>query len=447
MGYPQHLYSKGEAAMARTITIALIGVGTVGGGVHHLIETNSETLRGRTGLDIRIATICDLAVEKVRAAAPGARVTADYREVLGDPGIDIVIELIGGIEPAKTIILEALRKGRHVVTANKKLLAEQGDDIFKLANGKGPSLGFEASVGGGIPCIAALKHGLVGNRIESVTGILNGTTNYILSRMQDEGLSFDEALKKAQQKGFAEADPTFDIEGFDAGHKIAILSMIAYNRRIAYKDISIEGITGIEALDIAYAREMGYVIKLLGVSKFLDGSVDIRVHPAMLPLLHPLASVRNEFNAVMFRGDMTGPVTLFGRGAGSNPTASAVVSDVVRIAGGGSVSESAIVAIEEARILAPEQRTCRYYLRINTEDRPGIFARIASVLASLEISIASALQKESEVNHVPVVIMTHEAPEAGMLKAVAEINAFEFVSGPATLIRVEDLPPEGERHG
>lgn len=433
--------------MSRNINIGLIGFGTVGSGVHHLIEANGETLRGRTGLNIRIATICDLAVEKVRAAAPGARVIAGYEEVLNDPGIDIVIELIGGIEPAKTIITGALRKGKHVVTANKKLLAEQGDEIFKLANGKGPSLGFEASVGGGIPCIEALKHGLVGNKIESVTGILNGTTNYILTRMQDEGLSFHDALAKAQQKGFAEADPTFDIEGYDAGHKIAILSMIAYNRRIAYKDISIEGITGIDALDMAYAREMGYVIKLLGVSKFVDESVDIRVHPAMMPLLHPLASVRNEFNAVMFRGDMTGPVTLFGRGAGSNPTASAVLSDVVRIAGRESIPESAIVMIEDAKILAPERRTCRYYLRINTEDRPGIFAKIASVLAKFEISIASVIQKEGEAHYVPVVIMTHESPESRMLKAVEEINAFDFVSGSATLIRVEDLPPEGERHG
>ncbi|HDP80634.1 MAG TPA: homoserine dehydrogenase, partial [Spirochaetes bacterium] len=408
--------------MRKKINIGIVGFGTVGSGLLHVLKRNSELIGLRSDIDITVKTICDLDIKKVKSAAPGVTITDDWKSVTADSDIHTVVELIGGIEPAKTIILEALRAGKNVVTANKKLLAEEGRDIFDLLGETTARLGFEASVGGGIPCVLSLRRGMVGNVIKELMGILNGTTNYILTRMQEDGLSFDQALKDAQEKGFAEADPTFDIEGYDAGHKIALLSMLAYNKKIDYRAIPIEGITKIGALDILYAREMGYVIKLLGISKLEGGAVDIRVQPTMLPRTHPLASVRNEFNAVMFDGDMTGPVTLYGKGAGSHPTASAVVSDIVQIARQEKEEKGGVRAIEEARYLPAEQRVSRYYIRLHTEDRSGILTKISGVLARYDISIASVIQKESDMPHVPLVIMTHQAGEAGMMKAMEEIR-------------------------
>jgi homoserine dehydrogenase len=425
------------------VNVGLIGFGTVGSGVHHLLERNGAIIGQRTDFDIRIKTICDLDSARVKAKAPGASVVSDWRKIVSDPEIHTVVELIGGIDPAKSIILEALAAGKNVVTANKKLLAEQGEEIFALANDGKAALGFEAAVGGGIPCIAALKSGLVGNRVMSVMGILNGTTNYILTRMQEESLSFEAALADAQARGFAEADPTFDIEGYDAGHKIAILSMIAFNKKIDYRAISIEGITKIGSFDILYAREMGYRIKLLGIGKRAGDRLDIRVHPTMLPVRHPLASVQNEFNAVMITGDMTGPVSLNGKGAGSHPTASAVMSDIVRIAERAGCPGGAISFLGEASYIQPGERLSRYYMRVHTEDSPGILAKIAGVLAGYDISIASVIQKESDMPHVPLVIMTHGAHEEGLFKAVREINTFDFVEGDATVIRVEDYTSDG----
>ncbi len=430
--------------MQNKISIGLIGFGTVGSGLYHVLKQNRSLIAKRSGVDIELKTICDLETEKVKSATSGVGVTDRWNDIVEDPEIRTVVELIGGIEPAKTVIMAALRSGKNVVTANKKLLAEAGEDIFDLVGRSGVQLGFEASVGGGIPCILSLKHGLVGNNVRSVTGILNGTTNYILTRMQEEAMSFEQALKDAQSKGFAEADPTFDIEGYDAGHKIALLSMLAYSKKIDYKAVPIQGITGIGAMDILYAREMGYVIKLLGISKFVDGFVDIRVHPAMLPVRHPLASVRNEFNAIMFNNDMTGPVTLYGKGAGSHPTASAVVSDIVQIARHGEGEAAAARTPDEARYLPPERRRSRYYIRVHTEDRPGILAKISGVLAHYNISIASVIQKESNMPHVPLVIMTHKAQESGIRDAIKEIGGFGFVDGKVTLIGVEDYITEGE---
>jgi homoserine dehydrogenase len=430
--------------MNKSVGVGLVGFGTVGSGVYRLLEQNADIIQQRTGINVALKIICDLDTERLRSQVTGVRTTSDWKEVVESPDVDIVVELIGGIEPARTILLAAAAKGKHMVTANKKLLAEAGSEILEKTSSGSPDLGFEASVCGGIPCILALRSGLVGNRVKSVMGILNGTTNYILTMMQDEGLSFEDALRDAQKKGFAEADPTFDVEGFDAGHKIAILSMLAYNRSINYKSITIEGITGIGTQDIDNAREMGYVIKLLGISKWVDGQIDIRVHPTMLPSKHPLAPVRNEFNAVMFNSDMTGPVTFNGKGAGSLPTASAVVSDIVRIAGGQSYRKGTPGTIEPAAYLAPEKRQSRYYIRVHTEDRPGILSRIAGVLAHSGISISSVIQKESNMPHVPLVIMTHRASEAGMLNAIREIGTFPFVEGKPTLIRVEDNNQDGE---
>ncbi len=423
--------------MGRLIKAGLIGFGTVGSGVYELIKKNRSIIAGRTGIDIEIAAICDTRADEVRKIAGGIAVTGDWHEIVSDPRIDIVIELIGGIEPARSIIVEALQNGKDVVTANKKLLAEAGEAIFPAAYSKGRAVGFEASVGGGIPCILALTSGLVGNSISEVVGILNGTTNYILTTMDEKGLTFETALKGAQELGFAEADPTFDIEGYDAAHKTAIVAMLAFNRRIDYASIRKEGITRISDLDIRYAREMGYVIKLLGIAKQADGEIDIRVHPTMLHHTHPLASVRNEFNAVMFVGDMTGPVTLTGKGAGSLPTASAVVSDIVRIARNGSNAGAATPDLEEANYLPPEKRLSRYYMRVHVEDSPGILSKISGVLGKNNISIASVMQKEQSSAFVPLVIMTHRARESGILASIEEMRTYSFIEN-ITLIRVED---------
>ncbi len=418
--------------------IGLIGFGTVGNGVYNLLKHNAEIVRERTGIDVKIKTICDLRTDVVERITDGAAVTSDWKTVVEDPAIDIVIELIGGIEPAKSIILEALRRGKSVVTANKKLLAEDGTEIFETA-ARGPAtLGFEASVGGGIPCVMALRYGLVGNRVRSVMGILNGTTNYILSRMEDGELSFQEALKDAQSRGFAEADPTFDIEGYDTGHKITLLSMLAFNRSIDYRSLTIEGITKISRIDISYAAEMGYKIRLLGIAKVLGDRIDIRVHPTMLPEKHPLAAVRNEFNAVLYDGDMTDPVILYGKGAGGSPTASAVVSDVVQIMEKGGGMAPVPLISGAVKYLPADERVSRYYLRIHTEDRSGILSKISGTLGAHDISISSVIQKEVDSIHVPLIIMTHKAKEEGMIKAVEEMKNFEFVKNHIMMIRVED---------
>jgi homoserine dehydrogenase len=422
----------------KDIKIGLIGFGTVGSGVYDVVKENAGIIAGRTGFSPIIKTICDLNTELIKKTAPDVVITDKWEEVTSDPDIDVIVELIGGITPARKIIISALNSGKAVVTANKKLLAEDGAEIFETAGKTGNYLGFEASVAGGIPCLLALTKGLVANNVKSVIGILNGTTNYILSKMQDQGLPFAVALADAQEKGFAEADPTFDIEGFDAGHKISILSMLAYGKAVDYKSISIEGITRISEIDIAFAKDMGYIIKLLGVSNMIDGKIDIRVHPAMIPVTHPLASVRNEFNAVMYDCDMTGPVTFYGRGAGGRPTASAILSDVIQAAVYKGIDQKAFTTSIKAEYLKPGSRFLNYYMRIHSEDSPGILSKISGVLGNYNISIASVIQKAAAGKHVPLIIVTHEAQEEAMMKAVKEIENFEFVTGDVTLIRVED---------
>lgn len=423
------------------IRCGLIGFGTVGSGVYTLLQKHRTDIYKKTGVDIELVTICDVRDIKDTVNVP---VTGSWQDVINDASIDVVIELIGGIEPAKTIILSALNAGKSVVTANKKLLAESGDDIFAASQKAKGALAFEAAIGGGIPCVAALRNGLVGNAIQSVVGILNGTTNYILTRMAEDGMSFDEALKLAQAKGYAEADPTFDIEGFDAAHKIALLSMLAYNVRVSMQNIYIEGITKITSLDIKYAHEMGYTIKLLGVSRMVDDKLDIRLQPVMIPFTHPLASVRNEFNAVMYNGDMTGAVTLYGKGAGSLPTASAVVSDVVSIAQKQNGIKDSVYIANDAQYLSSDDRMLRYYVRLHTEDRAGILSKISGVFASYNISIASVIQKEVNAPYVPLVITTHAAREAAMRKAKQDIEQFNFVNGQVMVIPIEDFNSTGE---
>ena len=423
------------------VRCGLIGFGTVGSGVYHLLEKHRGDILKKTGIDIELVKICDVRNIASMVTIP---VTGKWEDIIYDTTIDTVIELIGGTEPAKSIIVSALKAGKNVVTANKKLLAENGDEIITASMSAKGSLAFEAAIGGGIPCVAALRNGLVGNSIQSVVGILNGTTNYILTRMSEDDMTFSEALELAQDKGYAEADPTFDIEGYDAAHKIVLLSMLAYNVGVSMKQVYVEGITNITALDITYAHEMGYTIKLLGVSRMLDGKLDIRLQPVMIPLTHSLASVRNEFNAIMYHGDMTGPVTLYGKGAGSFPTASAVVSDIVSIAQKQHGGKDCIYIEKDAEYISPEYRMLRYYIRLHSEDRAGILSKIAGVLGGYNISIASVIQKEAITEYVPIVITTHRANEAGMRKAKNEIERFSFVNGHVMIIPIEDFDNTGE---
>jgi len=422
--------------MKKIINIGIVGFGTVGEGVYRLIKNNADTIALRSGITLKVKTICDLRAAEIKTSFPEISITDKWNDITEDSDIDIVIEVIGGISPAKEIIIDALHKGKNVVTANKKLLAEEGESILKTIVETGNSLGFEAAVGGGIPCILALRKGMVGNHIKSIVGILNGTTNYILTRMEDDGISFLDALKDAQKKGFAETDPTFDIEGYDAGHKISILAMLSYGKSIDFKTVPIEGISNISPFDITHAKDMGYIIKLLGIAKFKDNTLDIRVHPTMIPEDHPLASVRNEFNSIMFDGDMTGAIMLNGRGAGSLPTASAIVSDVIQLSGKNDYNG---ILSGKAELMSPEERISRYYLRLQTEDSPGILSQISGVLGVHNISIASVMQKEVTEGSVPLIIVTHEAVESNMIKCIEEIENFAFIKEKVILIRVEDF--------
>jgi len=428
--------------MKRVIKIGIIGFGTVGRGVYELVNRNSRTIYSKSGIEIQIRAVCDLEASRLAHCA-GIKTTDRWQDITEDDEIDITVELIGGIHPAKDIILDSLQRGKNVVTANKKLIAEQGAEILEAISQTGGSIGFEAAVGGGIPCIMALQKGLVGNNIRSITGILNGTTNYILSRMEDSSVSFEDALKDAQRLGFAEADPTFDVEGYDAGHKISIMAMLSYGRSIEFQDIPIEGISQISPVDITCARDMGYTIKLLGIAKNSNGSLDIRVHPTMIPQEHPLASVRYEFNSIMLDGDMTGPVVLNGRGAGSSATASAIVSDIIQLSESPSFHGR---FIGRANLMSPEERISRYYIRLLTQDSPGILSRISGTLGRNNISIASVMQKEVNSDFIPLMIVTHEASEGSMLRCIEEIQGFSFVKEKITLIRVEDFnKPEKQR--
>lgn len=422
----------------KKVKVGLIGLGTIGMGVYKLLGQNAGTLTNKTGVSVELATVCDNRPD-VLAAVQNVNTTTDWHDVVGDPDIDVVVELIGGLKPAEDIVLAALAAGKHVVTANKKLLAEKSFEIFAANIKAEGALKFEAAVGGGIPCLLALTVGMAANRIISIKGILNGTTNYILTQMEERGLPFAQALKDAQDKGFAEADPTFDIEGFDAGHKICLLAMLACGVIADYSQINIEGISRISDLDIKYARDMGYVIRLLGIAKISGGAMDISVHPTMLPALHPLASVRNEFNAVMFDGDMTGPVILYGKGAGAMPTASAVVSDIAQIANNPSSHKINYAENPSPPFASLEDRVSRYYLRMYTKDEPGILAKIAGVLGEESISIASLIQRETrDDNFVPLIFTTHKVNEAAMMKAADKINASDFVSENIFIIRIED---------
>ncbi|MBI3636801.1 MAG: homoserine dehydrogenase [Candidatus Rokubacteria bacterium] len=430
----------------KEVGLGLLGLGTVGAGVVKLLESQRATLEERVGGRLALRSIADLDLTTAREGLDLKKLPLgnDAAHVLDDPRIQIVIELIGGLEPARSFILRALAAGKHVVTANKALLAHHGAELYAEARRRGVTLAFEAAVAGGIPLLRAVKEGLVANRIRSVFGIVNGTCNYILSKMTDEGLDFGLVLKEAQAHGYAEADPTLDIEGMDSAHKLQILVSLAFRTFIDLKDIHTEGITKVTQGDIAYARELGYRIKLLAIAKASDGGVEVRVHPTLIRATSPLAAVSGVFNAVFITGDAVGDLMFYGRGAGQLPTASAVWSDIVEIARNiaHGIPSLAIELPSVGAQALPQQPMeairCSYYLRVMAQDRPGVLSRVAGILGENDISITSVLQKERAASGaVPVVMMTHEARERDMRAALAAIDRLRVVATPTAMIRVE----------
>jgi len=423
------------------VKVGIIGFGTVGAGTVKVIFQNSGLIKKRTGLDIEIAKIADLDIKRDRGIRlPEGILTTDASEIIDDPGIDIVVELIGGIRPAKDFILRAIRNKKHVVTANKALLAEEGEEIFQEAKRNGVMLGFEASVAGGIPIIKVVREGLVANRFLSIYGIINGTSNYILTRMTAEGLSFKEALSEAQRLGYAEADPTLDVEGIDASHKLTILASLAFGIPLSYKSIYREGITGITPLDINFAKELGYSIKLLAIAKLADGELELRVHPTMVPEDYLISKVDGVFNAIYVEGDAVGPTLYYGRGAGDMPTGSAVVSDIVDIAKRLSSPEPARMAEAYGDVILKDmgEIVSMYYFRFTALDRPGVLSKISGILGEHNISIASVIQKGRRIGGaVPLVILTHMAMEKDVLKALSEIDRLSVVADRSFFLRVE----------
>jgi homoserine dehydrogenase len=432
----------------KEILIGIVGAGTVGGGVIKILQQRLERIKNELGLPVRLARIADKDASRLSHLPVGdALCSADPQDILNDGAIQIVIELVGGTTFAKDLVLSAIDKGKHVITANKALLAEHGPRIFEASAKKGVSVHFEAAVGGGMPVIKTIREGLVGNEIFSVTTIINGTCNYILSKMCSEGVAFTNALKDAQKKGYAETDPTLDVSGVDTGHKVAIIASLVSGGYVPFSSISIEGITGISKEDITFARELGYTIKLLGIIKknVSAGDLDVRVHPAMLHDDHILASVSNAYNAVLIEGDAVGRILLYGKGAGEMPSASAVVSDIVDVAR--NILGATPVRIPTRHYSASrsvpvkpiDSVTSRYYLHFTVLDRPGVLASITGYLGQEGISLASVMQKEGFPERgVPIVILTHESAEKNLRAALANIEKMDYIKHRTQVIRIED---------
>lgn len=421
--------------------VGIIGLGTVGGSVYKVLNQNQEKIEKEVGLPVRVKKVFDLNQKRYEElSVPLEQRANSVEEVLNEREVSIVVELIGKIEPAKTIILDSLKRGKSVVTANKELLALHGEELLSTAAKNGVDLLFEASVGGGIPIIKPLKESLAGNRVQEVMGIVNGTTNYILSRMSEESCSFAEALKEAQDKGYAEADPSADIEGRDAASKIAILASIAFNSRVLSTQVYCEGISKITAQDIKYAKELGFVIKLLAVGKEENGLIDVRVHPALIPVSHPLASVEKVYNAIYVKGDVVGEVMFFGPGAGGLAAASSVVGDIIDIARNlkfkclGKVGCTCF----ESKVVRPiEELVTRYYILMEVLDRPGVLASIAGEFGKAQVSLASVIQKETFGERAELVFMTHKTIERSLRQAIEAIKKLPVVSEVKNVIRVE----------
>ena len=430
------------------IKVGLLGLGTIGTGVAKLLMTNADLIAAKVGARITLKKVADLDITSDRGITlPEGILTTNADEVLADPEISVVIELIGGYEPAKRFVLKAIENGKHVVTANKALLALHGDEIYPAAARKGVEVLFEAAVGGGIPVISAIRGNMAANNFSNIFGILNGTCNYILTRMTKEGVDFADVLKKAQELGYAEADPTFDIEGVDTAHKLALLVSLCFGTRVTFGDIHTEGISSLSSVDIKFAKDFGYKIKLLAIGKRDGDRVEARVHPTMIPVNNPLADVDGAFNAIRFTGDFIGPVMFYGRGAGMDPTASAVVGDIIEVARNimaGIGRRCAPLGYRDEAIstlaLKPMgEIESKYYIRFSAVDRPGVLAKISGVLGRCDISIESMVQSARMAGEeVPIVIMTHEALESDVRKALDEIDTFDIITQKSQLIRIED---------
>ena len=434
----------------KRINLGLIGWGTIGAGVTKVLEQASTSLAKRLGAELYIKKIADLDINTPRdVSIPKDRLTQNAEDILSDPEIQIVIELIGGIEPARQFILDAISAGKQVVTANKALLAEHGFEIFESARVKTVDIGFEASVGGGIPIIRAITEGLVSNRIKSIYGIINGTANYILTRMYEEKKDFKVVLAEAQKLGYAEADPSYDIKGIDTAHKLAILSTLAFGTGVRLDQIYTEGIERISLLDLSFASELGYKIKLLALAKNDQDGLEVRVHPTMIPKDNMLASVDGVYNAIYIIGGFTGPTMFYGQGAGQLPTASAVMSDIVEIARNVLHSSTGMITPVVHKALESNDKPIKdirkirsdYYLRFSAMDRPGVLSAIAGILGEHNISISSVIQKgRGEKGGVPIIMMTHEAQESDLQSALSEIDCMPMVLDKTLCIRIESLP-------
>lgn len=432
------------------IKVGLLGIGTVGSGTYNVLKRNQEEIRRRAGRGIEIAIVADLNTERARELTNGeVEIVSDANEVVNRPDIDIVIELIGGYGIARELVLKAIENGKHVVTANKALLAVHGNEIFEAARRKGVIVAFEAAVAGGIPIIKALREGLTANRIQWIAGIINGTTNFILSEMRDKGLDFDVVLKEAQQLGYAEADPTFDIEGVDAAHKVTLMSAIAFGMPVQFDKAHVEGITKLAATDIKYAEELGYRIKLLGITRRRDDGVELRVHPTLVPAARLIANVEGAMNAVLVQGDAVGATLYYGKGAGAEPTASAVIADLVDVTRLHTADPNHRVPhlafqpdeLSSVPVLPIEEINSSYYLRMRVSDETGVLAEITRILAEGGISIDAMLQKESREGEpqTDIIILTHITREKHVNAAIAKIEALQTVLSDVTRLRMEEL--------
>ena len=433
----------------KTVNIGLLGLGTVGGGTLNVLVRNADEISRRTGKNIRVT--CAAAKSYDPAGLDGldsVTIHDDAGKVLADPDVDIVVELIGGYSPAREFVLEAIANGKHVVTANKALIAMHGEEIFAAAREKGVAVAFEAAVGGGIPIIKSLREGLAGNHIEWLAGIINGTGNFILTEMRDKGREFADVLSEAQKLGYAEADPTFDVEGIDAAHKLAILGSLAFGMPLKFDATYTEGITKIEPSDVTYAGELGYRIKHLGIARRTERGVELRVHPTLIPHKRLLANVDGVMNAVLVKGDMVGPTLYYGAGAGSLPTASAVVADIIDVARALDCPQSFVPtqgynndAIEDIAVLPIGEVETSFYLRMLAHDEPGVMAEVSTTLAEAGISIEAMRQYESVTDdgYVPLVMLTHSVTERIMDETIARIEALPRIKGSVVRIRMEHL--------
>ncbi len=432
-----------------SVKLGLIGLGTVGAGVVQLLERNGETIARKLGRPLALTCVASRSINTKPHPSLGAvRVSTDPWSVVQTPDVDVVLELIGGIEPARALILEAIKRGKDVITANKALLAQHGEEIFAAAEARGVSVGFEASVAGGIPIIRTLREGLAGDRNRALFGIVNGTCNYILTTMSEEEEEFETVLRHAQEQGLAEADPSFDIDGIDAAHKLTLLAMLAFGVHVPFASVYVEGIRHISQTDILFAREFGYGIKLLAIAKEEHGSLDVRVHPTMIPRTSLLAGVGGAYNAIFVQGEALGSSLYFGRGAGSLPTATAVIADTIEIARNHETAPRLRVPplglpwqdLKTASLRPIDELVCEYYLRFMAVDRPGVLARVAGILGEHDISIASVIQRGRSENEatVPLVMRTHAAKEHNLKAALCLVDQLPIVQGKSVSIRIEE---------